>query len=309
MNLLSDRRYKHTHERSKAHAADPHFPIPDALQGCGKGEQAKSKIKAWLSAKLKSCDLSTQEKVLNAYLHATSSYGHSHRFHPQKTRPSVCSLSAEALMHIMPAVALNADDRFTLLESIIKACHIAEESEYTSPRRFSSTFDRWNGEKENVRKRIRDEVVKYYSALDFIKRYHLGCFAWINDADIKALLQALQTRGRAKAALRLEKLEQELGRISEKISKLESNGRYYREDKIKLTVKFDMLEFEVYVCNDRPKKRQERIEKIAAAPGKAAEAVVEGTLIAADKAIGFGCALFFILGFIGCILALLGVVK
>ena len=138
-----------------------------------------------------------------------------------------------------------------------------------------ATFDDWKDNAAAFKARIHNAVVKYYAELDFVKRYNLDRYPWAKDKDIAALIQILQVRGRAKAAAKLEKLEAEIDGIAAKIAKVESGGRYYREDVITLTASFDRLRTSIRIENDRGRKRQQTIDKIAEAPFKAAAKTYE----------------------------------
>ena len=183
---------------------------------------------------------------------------------------------------------LSADERFKYVENLIIKLH--KESSGTRPIQnyYSSSFDEWATKAKNIKEQIHKSVVDYYNGLDFVSRYNLGTYPWASDPDIKALLQILQMRGRAKAASKLEKLEAEIDGVAGKIAKLESGGRYYREDVINLSTTFDKLHISIRIENDRGRKRQQSLDKIAAAPFKAAE-----------KATDFGCSAIAILFGIG----------
>ena len=183
---------------------------------------------------------------------------------------------------------LSADERFKYVENRIIKLH--KESAGARPIRSycSSSFDEWATKAKNIKDQIHKSVVDYYNDLDFVSRYNLGIYPWANDPDIKALLQILQMRGRAKAASKLEKLEAEIDDVAGKIAKLESGGRYYREDVINLSTTFDKLHISIRIENDRGRKRQQSLDKMAAAPFKAAE-----------KAKDFGCAVIAIIFGIG----------
>lgn len=178
--------------------------------------------------------------------------------------------------------------RFKYVENLIIKFHkntLGKDQQYVS---CNATFDNWNDMAAGFKARVHEAIVKYYAELDFVKRYGLERFPWVHDKDIVALIQILQVRGRAKAAAKLEKLEAEIDGIAGKIAKLESGGRYYREDKITLNASFDRITVSLCVENDRGRKRQQTIDKIAEAPFKAAEKTYE-----------FGCGLFGILFAIG----------
>ena len=108
---------------------------------------------------------------------------------------------------------LSADERFKYVENLIIKLH--KESSGARPIRnyYSSSFDEWATKAKNIKDQIHKSVVDYYNDLDFVSRYNLGIYPWANDPDIKALLQILQMRGRAKAASKLEKLEAEIAEL------------------------------------------------------------------------------------------------
>lgn len=184
--------------------------------------------------------------------------------------------------------AMSPEAKFAYVENLIIKLHkdsYERDQQYVDCR---ATFDDWKDQVAAFKARIHDAVVKYYAELDFVKRYNLDRYPWAKDKDVVALIQILQVRGRAKAAAKLEKLEAEIDGIAAKIAKLESGGRYYREDVITLNATFDRVRVSLRVENDRGRKRQQTIEKVAAAPLKAAEKTYE-----------FGCGLIAILFGIG----------
>jgi len=201
---------------------------------------------------------------------------------------------------------LSAESRFEYVENLILLRHKETPSSKNIHKSFLATFDDWQSKVDGVIADVHKAITGYYSNLDFIERYSLSRCSWVTDKDIQALLQILQIRGRAKAAVKLEKFEAELRSLQSKISKVESGGRYYREDEIKVTASFDLVQVTVLIKNDRSRKRQERIDKMAQAPFKAAE-----------KAYGCGCGVIAILFVVGLtvgvpiliILHILGVVK
>ena len=161
-----------------------------------------------------------------------------------------------------------------------------------------ASFDDWKDKVEGFKDRIHNAIVDYYKKLNFVERYELGSYSWIQDKDIVALIQVLQVRGRAKAAAKLKKLEAEIDSIAEKIAKVESGGRYYREDVITLTASFDRLRIRIWIENDRGRKRQRTIDKIAEAPFN-----VMSTILSVGILLTIPFAIVMI------ILGLLGVVK
>lgn len=223
-------------------------------------------------------------------------------------RPFDIGLCLAGTLYLKLPDSLNAEDRFSLVEKMILAAHRKgkSDSKWRKGIRINATFDDWHSKEHDATKEVHDGVVAYYSDLDFLQRYGLDKIPWCGDKDIRALLDVLQARGRAKAASKLEKLEREIEAISGQISKLQSGGRYYRQDSISLSADFDCLHVSIFVENDRGRKRQDTIEKVAAAPFKAAEKAYVGAQI--------GCATIFFLGMvigvpILLILALFGVIK
>ena len=198
------------------------------------------------------------------------------------------------------------EDRFKYVENLIIRLHKNSLDKGQQHVDCRASFDDWKDKVAAYKARVHEAVVKYYAELDFVKRYGLERFPWVHDKDIVALIQILQVRGRAKAAAKLEKLETEIDGIAGKIAKLESGGRYYREDVFTLNTSFDRIRVSIRVENDRGRKRQETIDKIAAAPGKIAEKTYESC-----------CGVFIILFGIGLtvgvpiviILHLFGVIK
>lgn len=200
------------------------------------------------------------------------------------------------------------ENRFKYVENLIIKLH--KDSYERNLQRIDclATFDDWKEKVAGFKARIHDAVVKYYEQLDFIKRYDLDRYPWSKDKDIVALIQILQVRGRAKAAAKLEKLEDEIDGIAAKIAKLESGGRYYREDVITLNATFDRLRITARIENDRGRKRQQSIDKVANAPFRAAEKACEvggnvmsvGCLVAILLAIPFAI-IMIILGMFGVI--------
>ena len=201
------------------------------------------------------------------------------------------------------------EERFKYVENIIVRSHKEsreKELQYVDCR---ATFDDWKDKVAGFKARVHDAIVKYYAELDFVKRYNLDRYPWVKDKDIVALMQILQVRGRAKAAAKLEKLETEIDGIAAKIAKLESGGRYYREDEITLNATFDRIRVSLRVENDRGRKRQQSIEKVAAAPFKAAEKTFEFGKNALCLVLGIAMILVVPVGIIMFILHLFGVVK
>ena len=201
------------------------------------------------------------------------------------------------------------ENRFKYVENLIIKLH---KGSYERDRQCvdcRATFDDWKDKVTGFKARVHDAIVKYYAELDFVKRYNLDRYSWVNDKDIVALLQILQVRGRAKAAAKLEKLEAEIDGIAAKIAKLESGGRYYREDEIVLNATFDHIRISLRVENDRGRKRQQSIEKVAAAPFKAAEKTFEFGSNVFGFILGIAMILAVPFGIIMFILYLFGVVK
>ncbi len=202
-----------------------------------------------------------------------------------------------------------AEARFKYVENLIIRLHKDSLNRDAVHADFRATFDDWNGRIAAIKADVHSKVVGYYAKLDFVERYGLGSRPWIHDKDIVALLQILQVRARAKAATKLEKLESELDGVAAKIAKLESGGRYYREDVITLTATFDRLRISIEITNDRGRKRKQTIDKIAEAPFKAAEKTFEF----GSNALGVVFAILMVLavpfGIIMFILHLFGVVK
>jgi hypothetical protein len=172
-----------------------------------------------------------------------------------------------------------------------------------------ASFDDWKDKVEGFKDRIHNAIVDYYKKLNFVERYELGSYSWIQDKDIVALIQVLQVRGRAKAAAKLKKLEDEIDSIAEKIAKVESGGRYYCEDVIKLTASFDRLRIQIWIENDRGRKRQETIDKIADAPFRAVAKIykVGSNVMSVILFVGILLAIPFTI--VMFILGLFGVVK
>lgn len=199
--------------------------------------------------------------------------------------------------------------RFKYVEDLIIKLHKETYDRKTDNADFSATFDDWKDRIATIKEQVHRRVVDYYAKLNFVERYELGSRPWIRDKDIAALLQILQVRGRAKAAAKLEKLEAEIDGVAAKIAKVESGGRYYREDVITLTASFDRLRITIRIRNDRAQKRQQKIDKIADAPFRAAAKAYE----AGSNAMS---VVFFVLILLGIpftiimlILGLFGVIK
>lgn len=224
---------------------------------------------------------------------AARSYTSSYDYKP--TEPDISNFTSE--------------NRFKYVEKLIIKLHKDSYERDQHHVDLSATFDDWKDKVATFKARIHDAVVKYYAELDFVKRYSLDRYPWAKDKDIVALIQILQVRGRAKAAAKLEKLEAEIDGIAAKIAKVESGGRYYREDVITLTASFDRLRTSIRIENDRARKRQQTIDKIAEAPFKAAEKTFEF----GSNALGVVFAILMVLavpfGIIMFILHLFGVVK
>lgn len=168
-----------------------------------------------------------------------------------------------------------AEARFKYVENLIIRLHkdsLNRDAVYAD---FRATFDDWKDRIATIKADVHSKVADYYAKLNFVERYGLGSRSWIHDKDIVALLQILQVRARAKAAAKLEKLEAEIDGVAAKIAKVESGGRYYREDVITLTATFDRLRISIVITNDRGRKRQQTIDKIAEAPFKAAAKTYE----------------------------------
>ena len=204
---------------------------------------------------------------------------------------------------------MSPEERFKYVENLLIRLHKETHERKPVYVDFRATFDDWKGRAASIRAEVHKWVVDYYAKLNFVERYELGSYSWIHDKDIEALLQILQVRGRAKAAAKLEKLEAEIDGVAAKIAKVESGGRYYREDVITLTTTFDRLRVSIRIVNDRGRKRQQSIDKIAEAPFKAAEKTFEF----GSNALGVIFAIAMILavpfGIIMFILHLFGVVK
>ena len=172
--------------------------------------------------------------------------------------------------------SMSPDAKFKYVERLIVDFHKDSKDRNLQYADFRSTFDDWKASVASIKAEVHRRVVDYYAKLDFVERYELGSYSWIHDKDVVALIQILQVRGRAKAAAKLEKLEAEIDGIAAKIAKVESGGRYYREDVITLTASFDRLRTSIRIENDRGRKRQQPIDKIAEAPFKAAAKTYEG---------------------------------
>ena len=201
------------------------------------------------------------------------------------------------------------ESRFKYVENLIIKLH--KDSYERNPQRIDclATFDDWKEKVVGFKARIHDAVVKYYAQLDFIKRYDLDRYTWSKDKDIVALIQILQIRGRAKAAAKLEQLEDEIDSIAAKIVKLESGGRYYREDVITLNATFDRLRITARIENDRGRKRQQSIDKVANAPFR----VAEKAYVVGSNVVSVGCLVAILLAIpfaiIMIILGMFGVIR
>lgn len=202
-----------------------------------------------------------------------------------------------------------AEARFKYVENLIIRLHKDSLNRDVVYADFRATFDDWKDRIAAIKADVHSKVADYYAKLNFVERYGLGSRSWIHDKDIVALLQILQVRARAKAAAKLEKLEAEIDGVAAKIAKVESGGRYYREDVITLTATFDRLRISIEIENDRARKRQQTIDKIAEAPFKAAEKTFEF----GSNVLGVVFAILMVLavpfGIIMIILHLFGVVK
>ena len=202
-----------------------------------------------------------------------------------------------------------SENRFKYVEKLIINLHKGSYERDLQRVDLRATFDDWKDNVAAFKAKVHGAIVKYYAELDFVKRYNLDRYPWVKDKDIVALIQILQVRGRAKAAAKLEKLEVEIDGIAAKIAKLESGGRYYREDVITLNAAFDRVRVSLRVENDRGLKRQQTIEKVAAVPFKAAEKSLEfgSNALGVILAIAMILAVPFVI--IMFILSLFGVVK
>ena len=205
--------------------------------------------------------------------------------------------------------SMSPDARFKYVERLIVDFHKDSKDRDLQYADFRSTFDEWKASVASIKAEAHRRVVDYYAKLNFVERYGLGSYSWIHDKDIVALIQILEVRGRAKAAAKLEKLEAEIDGIAAKIAKVESGGRYYREDVITLTASFDRLRISIRIENDRGRKRQQTIDKIADAPFRAAAKTYEvgSNVMGVVFVVGILLAIPFTIVMV--ILGLFGVIK
>lgn len=162
-----------------------------------------------------------------------------------------------------------SENRFKYVENLIIKLHKETCGRDVIYANFCATFDDWKDRSASIKTEVHKQVVDYYANLNFVERYGLSAQPWIHDKDIEALIQVLQVMGRAKAAVKLEKFETEIDGVAAKLSSVESNGRYYRKDVITLSISFDRLRISIQIENDRSRKRQATIDKMAEAPFKA----------------------------------------
>ncbi len=159
---------------------------------------------------------------------------------------------------------MSPEERFRYVEDLIRKLHNNTHFKDTIPVECQASFDDWVGKSATFKADVHKRVVDYYAKLDFVERYGLGEYSWIGDKDIQVLLKVLQVRDRAIAAAKLEKLESEIDGISAMMAKIESHGRYHREDVITLNASFDRIRVSLRVENDRGRKRQQAIDKVVA---------------------------------------------